>query len=124
MGWADWGVCLRGGWGYDYAYFVTSSLPVDRRREWEHELLAHYLEQLARAGGDAPDFDAAWLTYRQQALYPCVGWAAVYGHGRLQPDSQPPEYCLPIIERASHAVEDLDSVGAVRPTKPLAVRST
>lgn len=113
MGWADWGVCLRGSWGYDYAYAVTSSLPVDRRREWEHDLLEHYLEQLALAGGDAPDLDDAWLVYRQQALYPCVGWSAVYGHGPLQPDSQPPEYCLPIIERASHAVEDLDSVGAV-----------
>ncbi|HEX6388542.1 MAG TPA: hypothetical protein VFZ89_03820, partial [Solirubrobacteraceae bacterium] len=123
MGWADWGVCLRGGWGYDYAYAVTSSLPVERRREWEHALLEHYLEQLALAGGDAPDFDAAWLIYRQQALYPCVAWAAVYGHGRLQPDSQPPEYCLPIIARASHAVEDLDSVGAVRTPQPKAIRS-
>jgi hypothetical protein len=113
MGWADWGVCLRGGWGYDYAYFVTSSLAVERRREWERELLEHYLEQLALAGGEAPDFDDAWLVYRQQALYPCVGWAAVYGHGPFQPDSQPPEYCLPIIERASQAVEDLDSVAAV-----------
>jgi len=116
MGWADWGVCLRGGWGYDYAYFVTSSLPVDRRREWERQLLEHYLEQLALAGGEAPEFDDAWLVYRQQALYPCVGWAAVYGHGPFQPDSQPPEYCLPIIERASQAVEDLDSVAAVTTT--------
>jgi len=124
MGWADWGVCLRGSWGYDYAYAVTSSLPVEQRREWEHELLEHYLEQLALAGGEAPDFDAAWLTYRQQALYPCVAWAAVYGHGRLQPDSQPPEYCLPIIERASHAVEDLDSVVAVKTAQPKTVRST
>ena len=23
MGWADWGVCLRGSWGYDYSYFVA-----------------------------------------------------------------------------------------------------
>lgn len=114
MGWADWGVCLRGNWGYDYAYAVTSSLPIDRRREWEQELLEHYLEQLALAGGAAPDFNDAWLTYRQQALYPCVGWSAVYGHGPFQPDSQPPEYCLPIIERASQAVEDLDSVSAVK----------
>lgn len=124
MGWADWGVCLRGSWGYDYAYAVTASLPVDRRREWEHALLEHYLEQLALAGGEAPDFDDAWLVYRQQALYPCVGWSAVYGHGPFQPDSQPPEYCLPIIERASHAVEDLDSVGALTRTQPRAVRST
>ena len=57
MGWADWGVCLRGSWGYDYAYAVTASLPTDARREWEHELLEHYLEQLALAGGEAPDFD-------------------------------------------------------------------
>jgi hypothetical protein len=119
MGWADWGVCLRGGWGYDYAYLVTGSLPVDRRREWERELLEHYLQQLSLAGGEAPDFDDAWLVYRQQALYPCVGWAAIYGHGPFQPDSQPPEYCLPIIERASQAVEDLDSVAAMSvPTTP------
>ena len=113
MGWADWGVCLRGSWGYDYSYFVAASLPVERRREWERELLAHYLEQLALAGGDAPEFEDAWLTYRQQTIYPFIAWAAVYGHGRLQPDSQPPEYCLPIIERAATAVEDLDAVNAV-----------
>ena len=53
-----------------------------------------------------------------------IGWAAVYGHGPLQPDSQPPEYCLPIIERASHAVEDLDSVGAVTRIRPRVIRST
>ena len=43
MGWADWGVCLRGSWGYDFAYFVTASLPVGRRRAWERELLRHYV---------------------------------------------------------------------------------
>lgn len=118
MGWADWGVCLRGSWGYDYSYFVTSSLPVERRRDWERELLAHYLEQLEVRHVDAPTFDDAWLTYRQQALYPCVAWAAVHGHGRMTPDSQPPEYCLPIIERTANAVVDLDSVGAVNGSYP------
>jgi hypothetical protein len=113
MGWADWGVCLRGGWGYDYSYAVAGSLTVEQRREWERDLLAHYLDKLAEAGGEAPDFDQAWLIYRQQLMYPYVGWSAVYGHGRFQPDSQPPEYCLPIIERSAHAIEDLDAVNAV-----------
>lgn len=113
MGWADWGVCLRGGWGYDYAYFVTSSLTIEQRRSWERQLLEHYLAELGAAGAPAPSFDDAWLTYRQQALYPAVAWAAVFGHGPLQPDSQPPEYCLPIIERATNAVLDLDSIHAV-----------
>jgi hypothetical protein len=118
MGWADWGVCLRGSWGYDYAYFIAASLPRERRREWERELLAHYLEELAKAGGEAPEFEDAWLTYRQQTIYPMVAWAAVYGHGPLQPDSQPPEFCVPIIQRAAEAVEDLDALGAVlKPTK-------
>lgn len=113
LGWADWGVCLKGSWGYDYSYFVTASLPTEDRRRWERTLLEHYLEQLQQAGGEAPAFDDAWLTYRQQALYPAVAWAAVFGHGPLQPDSQPPEFCLPIIERATQAIEDLDSVNAV-----------
>ena len=54
MGWADWGVCLRGGWGYDYSYAVAGSLTIEQRREWERDLLAHYLEELAKAGGEAP----------------------------------------------------------------------
>jgi hypothetical protein len=118
MGWADWGVCLRGSWAYDFGYFVAASLPTDRRREWEKELLTHYLEQLARAGGEAPEFEDAWLTYCQQTIYPFIAWAAVYGHGPLQPDSQPPEFCVPIIERAAHAVQDLGAIDAVLNPQP------
>jgi Phosphotransferase enzyme family len=123
MGWADWGVCLRGSWGYDYSYFITASLPVEHRREWERELLGHYLEELANAGGEPPTFEDAWLIYRQQMIYPFIAWGAVYGHGPLQPDSQPPEFCVPIIVRTAHAVQDHDAIDAVlnpppRPRRP------
>ncbi|MFQ6393699.1 phosphotransferase [Nocardia sp. KC 131] len=113
MGFTDWQVVLRGSWAYDFAYVVTSGLAVADRRAWEYELLTVYLEQLVACGAPAPDFDTAWLAYRQQALYPYFIWLATMGHSIIQPKFQPDEICLGIIERTAAAVLDLDAAKAV-----------
>ncbi|MGV9970173.1 phosphotransferase [Nocardia beijingensis] len=113
MGFTDWQVVLRGSWAYDVAYVIGSGLAVDDRRAWERELLAVYLDRLAACGAPAPDFDTAWLAYRQQALYPYFIWLATIGHSAIQPKYQPDEICLGIIERTANAVLDLDAVKAL-----------
>ncbi|MET8876298.1 aminoglycoside phosphotransferase family protein [Nocardia sp. NPDC004604] len=113
MGFTDWQVVLRGSWAYDFAYVVGSGLTVADRRAWEHDLLGVYLEQLAACGAPAPDFDTAWLAYRQQVLYPYFIWLSTIGHSAIQPKYQPDEVCLGIIERTATAVLDLDAAGAV-----------
>lgn len=113
MGFTDWQVVLRGSWAYDFAYVVGSGLTVADRRAWEHDLLGVYLERLAAGGVPAPDFDTAWLAYRQQALYPYFIWLSTIGHSAIQPKYQPDEVCLGIIERTATAVLDLDAAGAV-----------
>ncbi|NQE71227.1 hypothetical protein [Nocardia gamkensis] len=113
MGFTDWQVVLRGSWAYDVAYVVGSGLAVQDRRDWERELLAVYLDHVAACGAPAPDFDTAWLAYRQQALYPYFIWLATIGHSAIQPRYQPDEICLGIIERTANAVLDLDAVKAL-----------
>ena len=113
VGWSDWQVAMKGCWAYDVAYAITAALTVEDRRAWERDLLALYLEELAKAGGDAPSFEAGWDTYRRHLFYPYFAWAFTIGRSAVQPKMQPPEYCLPIIERTSHALMDLDAVGAM-----------
>jgi len=113
MGLADWQAVQQGGWAYDFAYLVGSACEPDDRRAWERDLLAGYLEQLAEAGGKAPDFDEAWLAYRQQLLYPYSAWAFTIGRAFYQPRMQPDEISLAIIHRLSSAIADHDSLTAV-----------
>lgn len=113
MGFTDWQVVLRGSWAYDFAYVVSSGLAVADRRAWERDLLTGYLERLAACGAPAPDFDTAWLAYRQQALYPYFIWLSTIGHSAIQPKYQPDEISLGIIERTSMTVLDLEAAQAV-----------
>lgn len=114
MGYGDWQIIQRGGWAYDYAYVLTTSLTVEDRRAWERELLAFYLDRLHAAGAPRLDFDAAWLSYRQSTMYPYFAWVFTIGAGALQPAMQPDSISLPIIERTSNAIQDLESIKALQ----------
>lgn len=113
MGLADWQTCLRGGWAYDFAYFVVTACEPKDRRAWEHDLLRTYLKQLAAAGGEAPSFDDAWLAYRQLLFYPMAGWTLTIGRAAYQPRMQPDDTCRSVIHRLSTAIDDLDSLAAI-----------
>ncbi|MFI5808491.1 phosphotransferase [Streptomyces sp. NPDC051561] len=112
LGFVDWQVLMRGNWACDVAYLITSGLSVEDRRETERDLLALYLEHLAKAGGAAPDPGAAWLAYRRQTLYPLYIWLTTRGRSLIQPRYQPDAVCDAIIGRTEAAVRDLDAVGA------------
>jgi len=74
-GFLDWQTIRRGPWAHDVTYFLVSALDVVDRRQWEKALLAHYLARLEAHGVTAPDFDDAWLAYRQQIIWGLFFWA-------------------------------------------------
>lgn len=113
MGLADWQTCQRGGWAYDFAYFVASACEPQDRRAWEHDLLHTYLRCLTAAGGMAPSFDDAWLSYRQLLFYPMAAWTLTIGRAIYQPRMQPDDTCRSIIHRLSTAIADLKSFDAI-----------
>jgi len=110
MGLLDWQLMNKGRWSHDITYLFMTALDVELRRSHERELLAHYLEQLRLRGvRDAPDPDAAWLLYRQTAIWGLViGWLICpienYGEEILEAN----------LNRLATAVEDLDTFAAVR----------
>jgi hypothetical protein len=114
VGFCDWQAVARGSWAHDVTYAIHTSLAVEDRRAWEHDLLALYLDRLAAAGGKAPGFDDGWLEYRRHAFYGYIAWAFPIGRAFYHPKWQPDEYCLAILERASNAIVDLDSFSAVQ----------
>jgi hypothetical protein len=113
MGIMDWGCVCRGGWTSDYAYMIMAALTVEDRRAWERDLLARYLEQLRAHGGSPPDFDEAWLQYRQQTFHGLTFWLMTIGFGDTHPEMQPDEICTTLVERMCHAVTELRSFDAL-----------
>jgi hypothetical protein len=113
LGFGDWQVVMRGNWAFDVSYTIATGLTVADRRDWERDLLAFYLDRLNAAGGTAPGFEAAWLTYRQQMLWSYFGWLLSIGRSAIQPKFQPDSTSLGILERASNAILDLDTLGAI-----------
>jgi hypothetical protein len=113
MGWADWQVVMQGGWGYDFAYFVSSACEPEDRRAWDRELLELYLERLGEHGGKPPAYDDAWKIYCQQLFYPYSAWAFTIGRAAYQPKMQPDEYSLAILKRMSAAIVENDAFKAI-----------
>ncbi|MGQ4599405.1 phosphotransferase [Nocardia sp. R6R-6] len=113
MGFTDWQLVLRGNWAFDVAYTMTSGLEVEDRRAWERELIEFYVDRLHAAGGPALSFEAAWLAYRQQCLYPYFAWMITIGRSAIMPKFQPDDVCRAIVHRTSTAIMDLDALRAV-----------
>ena len=64
----DWQVCgVRSG-PYDVAYFLSSSVPVDGRREIEAEAVAEYHRVLLSMGVGNFTLEQCWHSYRQNML--------------------------------------------------------
>ena len=115
MGYADWQLVMQGGWAFDVTYALVSALTVEDRRKWERELLRFYLDRLHAAGGPRLPFDEAWLSYRQNTIYPYFCWLMTLAGSRmlLLPNMQPESVSLDIIERTANAIHDLESLKAI-----------
>jgi len=117
MGLCDWQCIVKGNWASDFGYAISSALTVEDRRAWEKDLLKLYLEKLRENGvKDVPDFDTAFLLYRQQLFHALIYWTFTIGGNAkaLRPaEMQPNKFCLLNIERFSNAIVDLDSLDSL-----------
>ncbi len=75
LGFTDWQLIQRGHWSLDVAYHLASVLPEAVAEQHEAQLLKHYLEAVQKHGGNAVDFDTAWLDYRRAQVYGYYQWA-------------------------------------------------
>jgi hypothetical protein len=41
----------RGSFARDVAYVVSTAVPIEKRRQWQDELIDHYLAELPKYGG-------------------------------------------------------------------------
>jgi hypothetical protein len=91
----------------DVAYFIGGALSVADRRAHERDLLKLYLDATGAAGGPPVDADAAWLDYRREHLHGFL-WSLT------GPKMQPRDRVFAMSERHVAAIEDHDTLAALR----------
>jgi hypothetical protein len=102
----DWQAVRRGHPGRELAYtLVTSMTPTDRQAH-QRDLLDHYRQVLAGAGGPELDRDELWDRYRTGALYAYVASLITAGMGGMQAEG----IAMEGLKRGVAALEDLDTV--------------
>jgi aminoglycoside phosphotransferase (APT) family kinase protein len=105
----DWQLMVRGCWAHDVSYLLATGLSVEQRRAHEHELLAEYLEALARYGVTTPPSPTqAWLRYRQGMI-----WGLVIGWLITPPQNYGVEITRANIGKMVSAMRDLDTLAAI-----------
>lgn len=104
----DWQLMVKGRWAHDVTYLLVSGLAPDERRAHERDLLAHYLGELRRRGVDAPDFEAAWLLYRQSVV-----WGLVIGWLITPPQNYGEAITAENVSRQVTAAQDLETFRAL-----------
>ena len=110
MGVNDWQNCCKGNWSRDLAYCLSTGTPPEKRRAWERDLLAYYLDELAARGGPRLAFDDAFTLYRQQLFAALAWWTGTLGQPPDAPAMQPPATSLEFIRRMAVAIDDLDAL--------------
>ena len=113
MGLCDWQICVKGCGVRDLATTVSTALTVEDRRNWEMDLIKHYLVCLADAGATPLTFDQTLLIYRQQLLTSLANWTATLTPPPGSPDMQPAETSLEFIQRMAQAIDDLDALDSI-----------
>ncbi|HKY89782.1 MAG TPA: phosphotransferase [Nevskiaceae bacterium] len=110
MGLGDWQCASRGHWSRDLCYAIATALTVENRRAWEKELIALFLDELARHGGAVMDFETAHKHYREQLLTALTWWTITLSPAPDMPDMQPRDITLEFIRRIGTAMDDLDAL--------------
>ena len=111
VGLGDWQCCVVGHWCRDLAYTISTALKIEDRRQWEKELIRHYLDEMAKSGVDDIGFDQAWDLYRQQLFSALAWWTITLCPAEGMPDMQPRDITLDFIGRITTAIDDLDALG-------------
>jgi thiamine kinase-like enzyme len=112
MGLSDWQCSNAGHWSRDLAYTISTALDIEDRRKWDRELIAYYLEELARHGGPVVSMDEAWLNYRQQLWTALSWWLVTLCPPEGIPDMQPRDTTVAFLKRIGAAMGDADSATA------------
>ena len=113
VGFLDWGIISTGNPLRDVSYFLVLALSVEDRRAHERDLLRHYLEFCSAHGRSWAGFDEAWRTHRLLGSY-CVVASCQAAAFRESISEHRSAYSEAFLARVEAAVEDLDSVGALR----------
>lgn len=113
VGFLDWGIIALSTPLRDVSYFLNMCLSVADRRARETELIRHYLDVREALGGLAISFDEAWKTHRLQASYLAPASCQIV---TFPEDATPrrKKFAAAFLERASAAIEDLESRAALR----------
>jgi thiamine kinase-like enzyme len=106
-GFLDWAMVGRAPGMRDVAYFLCNSIPAEVRRAHEQALLARYREVLAEHG-IALDPELAFEQYR---LFAVASWLAATSTAAMGSLWQAERIGRGGMQRATAAIEDLDSVG-------------
>ena len=104
----DWQVCGISSGLYDVAYFLSSSVAPEVRREIEREILSEYHQVLCSAGVEGFTFEECWRSYRQVMLG-CLLTPIVAG-GQLDFTSDRSRQLAEVfLTRTLTAIDDLDA---------------
>jgi Ser/Thr protein kinase RdoA (MazF antagonist) len=106
----DWQVVRRGHPARDLTYTLVLGMPTADRRAAERDLLDVYRKAVASAGGPEFDRDELWNRYRQAVTYAFVSPLTTAGLGGMQTEA----ISLEGLQRAVAAIEDLETVAALR----------
>lgn len=105
----DWQLTNRSCGIGDIAYFMSQSVPIDLRRELDHDVVSHYRDRLIDLGVDAPTFEELWHWYRLSSVF-CLVYPVV-GGGTVDPnDERALALVRTMLDRCVAAAEDLDAV--------------
>ena len=104
----DWQILGKARAGWDVAYFMTQSLPVEMRRAEEDALVRLYHDTLVGAGVTDYSFDTLWDDYRLAALF---GIHYPLGTALLElANDRAVQLADAMLERSVAAIVDLDAL--------------
>jgi hypothetical protein len=104
----DWQTLSWGPMLLDAAYFIAGSLPVERRREHEQELLrTYYAAMLERGAGDL-DWEVCWDGYRRQSFHGVL--MAIAASMLVERTERGDEMFMTMLARHAQQAIDLDAV--------------
>jgi hypothetical protein len=105
----DWQIVARGDYAFDLAQIISTSLTVDDRRAWEHELVELYVQEVAAHGGPALDLDAVRAAYRAQLVANLSWWTPTLARS-VDFDFHDQQGTLEVIRRVTTAIDDHDAL--------------
>ena len=104
----DWQVCGIGSGLSDVAYFLSSSVTTEVRREIERDVVAEYHGIVSAAGGADFTLDDCWRSYRQNLLG-CFRTPVIAG-GQLDFSSERSHQLAEVfLQRTLTAIDDLEA---------------